>query len=82
MGYYLGGSIGNFGLVAFRGSVETGYYRHLKRLHDNNGYAVLLLGEKDLLTFIRQARNGKVKDAHIQDRYDELLRRISQSLTY
>jgi hypothetical protein len=37
----------------------------------------LLLNDKDLKVFIRQAINGKVKEDHIQDIYDRIVRKIS-----
>jgi len=78
MGYYLNNTIGHFGLVCFRGSdVETHYYGHLKRLADKDGKYVLLLTERDVKVFLRQARNGKVKESHIQEIYDRTVRKIS-----
>ncbi len=46
-------------------------------LHGNNRGLVLLLSDKDLVVLIRQSMNGKVKDDHLQARYDEVARAIS-----
>ena len=78
IGYYLNDTIGHFGLVCFRGEeVENHYYGHLKRLADKDGKYVLLLTERDVKVFLRQAKNGKVKESHIQEIYDKTIRRIS-----
>lgn len=77
--YYMGKALGNFCIVCFRGDYQKEhYYDHIRRIHDGpmNGM-VLLLGDADLRVFLRQARNGKVKEAHIQDRFDYTARLIS-----
>ena len=76
MGYYLNDEIGRFGIVVFRGSMSPAYWPHLKTILKDKKSFVLLLTEKDLCVFLRQARAGKVKESHIQDRYDEELRKI------
>ena len=76
MSYYLTNPIGRFGIIAFRGEIKKTYYGHLKRIAEDKKL-ILLLGQKDLLVFIRQARNGKIKEDHIQDRYDTIVRYIS-----
>lgn len=38
---------------------------------------VLLLGIRDLKTFARQNRNGKIKEDHISDRYDSVVRKVT-----
>ncbi len=75
--YYLNRQAGRFGIIAFRGEIKPHYYGHVKRIANDQDGVVLMLGERDLLVFIRQARNGKIKEDHIQDRYDETVRRIS-----
>ncbi|TWU11677.1 hypothetical protein CA54_04860 [Symmachiella macrocystis] len=79
MGYYLSRPIGGFGVIAFRGEIKNHYYEHIQRIaNQQNGNAiVVLLGDRDLRVFIRQARNGGVKDGHIQDIYDKTVRKIS-----
>ena len=75
--YYLTKESGRFGVIAFRGELKPHYYSHLKRIASDKDGIVLLLGQRDLLVFIRQARNGKIKEDHIQDRYDETVRKLS-----
>ena len=75
--YYLTQESGKFGVIAFRGEIKSHYYGHLKRIAGDKDGMVLLLGQRDLQVFIRQARNGKIKEDHIQDRYDETVRKIS-----
>jgi hypothetical protein len=77
--YYMGTAIGNFCIVCFRGDPKhKHYYEHVRRIHQgNNKGLVVLLSDADLKVFLRQAKNGKVKESHIQDRYDMTVRLIS-----
>jgi hypothetical protein len=75
--YYMTPQAGRFGIIAFRGASAHQYDRHAKRIAQTNDGLVLVLTEQDLKVFIRQARNGQVKDAHIQDRFDRLVRALS-----
>ena len=75
--YYLSPSFGRFGVIAFRGEIKSHYFDHVRRIATDKDGIVLLLNDSDLKVFIRQARNGKVKDAHIQDKYDTMVRRVS-----
>jgi hypothetical protein len=75
--YYLTKPIGRFGIIVFRGSQAGKYDEHVRRIVNDKDGMVLVLGEQDLRVFIRQARNGKVKEAHIQDRYDRVVREVS-----
>lgn len=75
--YYMNQAIGFFVVVVFRGEVRSHYYDHIKRIASDKNGLVLLLTEKDLVVFIRQARNGKTKESHIQDIYDKTVREIS-----
>ncbi len=76
--YYLTPAIGRFGVLAFRGEIKSHYYQHIKELVANtNGQAmILLLTESDLRVFLRQSRKGTVKESHIQEKYDHILRSI------
>jgi hypothetical protein len=76
MAYYTNDSLGNFAIVVFRGQLEPKYYPHLNRILKDKKTFVLLLGDRDLKVFLRQAKAGKVKESHIQDRYDQILREI------
>lgn len=76
--YYMNDEIGRFGIVVFRGdTLAPSYWPHLQRILRDKKGLILLMNDKDLKVFIRQARAGKVKEAHIQDRYDYTLRKIS-----
>jgi hypothetical protein len=75
--YYMNDAIGRFVVVCFRGELKSHYYQHIKRISANQKGMVLLLTDKDLRTFVRQALNGKVKESHIQAIYDETVRKVS-----
>ncbi len=75
--YYLNEKIGNFVVIAFRGEVKDHDYEHIKRIaNDKHGF-VLLLTNRDLEVFVRQARNGKTTENHIQNKFDTTIRNIS-----
>lgn len=77
---YLRRPIGRFGIISFRGEIKKHYYEHIRRLStkDNGEAIVILLTDKDILTFIRQAKTGKLlKDTHINDIFDRTVRLIS-----
>jgi hypothetical protein len=75
-GYYMSEQAGKLVIIVFRGEIKNHYFEHVKKL-SNGGGMVLLLNEKDLRVFVRQAMNGKVKDSHLQDKYDKVVRMIS-----
>lgn len=75
--YYMTPAIGRFTVMCFRGEWKPHYYQHVRRIHANNGGLVLPFTEKDLKIFVRQALNGKVKESHITDIYDRMIRKIS-----
>jgi hypothetical protein len=75
--YYMTQPIGFFVVLAFRGEVMRHYYDHIKRIAAEKNGLVLLVAERDLQVLIRQARNGKVKESHIQELYDRTVREIS-----
>jgi hypothetical protein len=75
--YYMTQEIGRFAVLCFRGEMKEHYYGHIKRVaHQTNGL-LLLLTDRDLKVFIRQAKHGKVKEDHIQDIFDRTIRKIS-----
>ncbi|MFD5618349.1 P-loop ATPase, Sll1717 family [Streptomyces yangpuensis] len=75
--YYMNDVGGRFIVLVFRGEIKPAYYQHMRRVaRDKNGF-ILPLTEKDLFIFLRQAKNGKIKEDHIQERYDSALRKIS-----
>jgi hypothetical protein len=75
--YYLSNAGGRFVVVVFRGEIKNHYYGHVKRVADQHDGLILLLNDKDLQVFVRQALNGKVKDDHLQDRFDKAVRAVS-----
>ncbi|WP_158920408.1 P-loop ATPase, Sll1717 family [Streptomyces sp. NBRC 109706] len=75
--YYMNDVVGRFIVLAFRGEMKPTYYQHIKRVATDKKGFILPITEKDLHVFLRQAKNGKVKEDHIQERYDMVLRKIS-----
>jgi hypothetical protein len=76
--YYMNREIGHFVVICFRGEIKKHYYEHIKRVSgEKDGGIILLLSDKDLLVFLRQALNGKTRDDHIQQLYDTTVRKIS-----
>jgi hypothetical protein len=75
--YYMSSAAGKFVIMIFRGEIKNHYFGHVKRIEAAGSGLVLLLNDKDLQVFVRQALNGKVKDDHLQDRYDKMVRAIS-----
>lgn len=75
--YYMSPAIGRFVIIVFRGEIKSHYYEHISRISENQNGMVLLLTDKDMKVFIRQAINGKVKEAHIHELYDRTVRAIS-----
>jgi len=76
--YYMTKEIGRFVVIAYRGETKQFYYQHVKRVAaEKDGGIVLLLGERDLAVFLRQALNGKNREEHIREIYDRTVRLIS-----
>lgn len=76
--YYFSNSFGRLGFIVFRGEVKGSYFRHLSNVaNKNQSGQIVLLTQKDLEVFLRQALNGVYKESHIQDRYDFCVRSIS-----
>lgn len=76
--YYLNNVVGRFGIIAFNGdTVQKHYYQHIKRIASDKQGLVLLLTNRDLQVFVRQARNGKFTENHILDNFDRTVRLIS-----
>jgi len=76
--YYMSGAGGKLVFIVFRGDPhKKHYYDHVKRIFADKQGIVLLLNDKDLAVFARQAIKGQVKDDHLQDRYDMTVRLIS-----
>jgi hypothetical protein len=76
--YYMNRQIGRFVVLAFRGEIKKHYHGHVKRISsDKDGGLVLLLNDKDLAVFIRQAIKGRAREDHLQERFDQTVRAIS-----
>lgn len=77
--YYFSDAFGRFGIIVFRGAdIKDSYYRHLSNVtNKNKAGVILLITQRDLEVFLRQAINGVFKENHIQDRFDQLIRSIS-----
>jgi len=77
--YYMTKEIGRFVVLCYRGEeIKQHYYEHLRKVsREKEGGVVLLICDKDLQVFIRQALNGKIKEDHIQEIYDRIVRKIS-----
>jgi hypothetical protein len=74
--YYMSEQAGKLIIIVFRGDMRNHYFDHVKKISGDGGM-VLILNDKDLRVFVRQAMNGKVKDSHLQDKYDKMVRTIS-----
>jgi hypothetical protein len=75
--YYMNNVSGRFVVIAYRADeVDQSNYRHVERIAKDGGM-VLLLTERDLRVFIRQAIRGKVREDHISELFDRTLRAIS-----
>ena len=76
--YYMTRQIGRFVVLVFRGEVKKHYYEHVRRIStDKDGGLVLLLNDKDLAVFVRQAIKGKGREDHLRERFDYTVRTIS-----
>jgi hypothetical protein len=75
--YYMTAEIGRFAILSFRGEMKNHYYEHIQRVARLTKGVILLLTDRDLQVFIRQAINGKVKEDHILELYDRTVRQIS-----
>ena len=77
--YYFSSSFGRFGIIVFRGTeIKDSYLRHISNVvNKNQAGQIILLTQKDLEVFLRQAINGAFKETHIQDRYDHIVRLVS-----
>jgi hypothetical protein len=75
--YYMGEQAGKFVVLFFRGEVKNHYFQHVKRINGQCGGIVIMLNDKDAQVFIRQSMNGRLKDGHLQDKFDKVVRMIS-----
>jgi len=79
VGYYLSNTFGRFGIIVFRGDeIKDSYYRHVNNVaNKNQAGMILLLTQRDIEVFLRQAIKGVFKENHLQDRFDHFVRQIS-----
>jgi hypothetical protein len=77
--YYMNAIIGRLAIVAYRGGseIKKSYFEHIRRIATEKGGMVLLIGERDIEVFLRQALNGKKSEGHLQDLFDRTVREIS-----
>lgn len=75
--YYSTKAIGRLVILAFRGKIQQPYYSHIQRVVSEFNGMVIPLGIQDLRAFVRQNRNGKITEGLIQDRYDQIVRKVS-----
>jgi hypothetical protein len=70
--------IGRVAFLIHRGSsdLKKNYIEHIRRISDQQAI-VLILGERDLEVFLRQAVNGKKSEGHLQGIFDRTVRDIS-----
>jgi hypothetical protein len=76
--YYMNDAIGKLVVLCFRGDeIKRKHFEHIKRISGDKHGLVLMLRDKDLKVFLRQARNQKVKEDHIRQIFDTTIREIS-----
>lgn len=76
--HYLNDRIGRFCVIAYRGGpeIKQAYYSHIKEIAIKNGL-VLIFGERDIEVLLRQAINGKSSERHLQEMFDNMVRKVS-----
>jgi hypothetical protein len=75
--YYATPQGGRLIILVFRGEVHKSHYEHVRRIATDKDGMVIMLTNRDLKVFLRQAMNGKIKEDHIQEIYDKTQREIS-----
>src|ERR1035441_5350343 len=77
--YYMNDAIGKVAFLVHRGGpeVKKSYLEHIRRISTDKRGIVLVLGERDLEIFLRQALNGKKSEGHLLDLFDRTVREIS-----
>lgn len=77
--YYFSNAFGHFGIIAFRGDeIKDSYFNHIANVaNKNQAGLILVLTQRDLEVFLRQAIKGMFKENHLQDRFDYHIRQIS-----
>lgn len=76
--YYMNSAIGRLVILCFRGDdIEKHHYQHIRRISEKLKGMVLILRDRDLKVFVRQAINQKVKEEHIRQLFDTTIRNVS-----
>ena len=77
--YYMTEVIGRLAILVYRGGseIKKSYLEHIRRIANDKHGIVLLIGQKDIEIFLRQAINGKRSEGHLQDLFDRTVRDIS-----
>jgi hypothetical protein len=77
--YYMNDIIGRVAYLVHRGGseIKKSYLEHVRRIRTDKRGIVLIVGERDLNVFLRQALNGKKSEGHLQDIFDRTVREIS-----
>jgi hypothetical protein len=77
--YYMNSGIGRFVILAYRGGPEItkSVFEHIRRIEADRKGLVLLVGQRDIEVFLRQAINGKKSEGHLKDLFDRTIREIS-----
>jgi hypothetical protein len=72
-------TIGKVAFLVYRGGPELkrSYLEHIRRISSDKRGIVLLLSERDVEVFLRQALNGKKSEGHLQALFDKTVREIS-----
>jgi hypothetical protein len=76
--YYSTKAIGRLVIVAFRGHIQQSFYNHIQRVVSELNGMVIPVGIQDLQDFVRKSRDGKSIEDLIQDRYDQIVRKVSR----
>jgi hypothetical protein len=79
-GAYMTKAVGRFLICSYRGEEKPHYYEHIRRILTEKSpdpSMVLLLTDKDLQVFMRQAMNGKIKEDHLEEILDRFARKVS-----
>jgi hypothetical protein len=74
--FYMSETLGRLAIITFRGEIRPSYFGQIRRIAERGGM-VIPLGSSDLKTLVNQNRHGNIGEDLIQDRYDQIVRKIS-----
>ncbi|MEM1183828.1 MAG: transposase [Planctomycetota bacterium] len=72
--YYMNNAMGRCAIIAYRGIRGSSPSPHAIEIKRKQDGIVLVLGDRDLKVFLRQAIKGKAREAHLRDVFDQLVR--------